>query len=1239
MATYEAFLRSLPAVSELQRLDDVVPHLVELQKRHKLLDVLQRRRQDLKPEFDELQSKESPEEVEELLSELNEKSRVLNDQAKQVRASNTKLTKKESEALDKRQSDCRKERDKLKARLKRARDDESKRQEVSESWKNIDKQMKKASERLITKQDEFRKFLRDIFMRKIMPMHPDKIGALASTTGTTMIYVADEFERLNRAYQELREISAGTTYFMDWEKIQKNQEKSTEDKLTQVFKAPDTRALSANAVPCRCKKPHAAVSHFDLASEACRLELEWNTKFPDDGDTYEIQTLATPADSTEHDINCGEKIRTSIRHVCKQVQVTQDLVFRVRALNMFGCGPWSDEGRETFDEFREQLQRKTEEAKKFTANAERIEAAVSKMVSALPDSPGSSEIGSSSCFLLDARHKALRLLESQQSLTQLPELQATVSMLGQLLMKVDAAGKTCVEALCGHIATALMDSRLRGSSSFEELADWCQNAQKMQRCSRNTLELAGLLKLKEQSNKLMTSSHKLMQEIQTVQNTVPAPYLTQKWSEHVRDILQRTAGPVPFLTFLRRDLHAARRTMTDTAEWRGMLNTIFLGMTSKKALPHWSPSDLIEVSETLLSKEFTNLWSSAQLSKLEESRRLMNDQSSHQAPNGKAKAKAKAKAKMKQNATPQINVPCMYCDKLFPQSQLDIHMSRDCLMRHVSCCNAGCSWEGIALEEEEHQDVCPFALEICVWCYHETQRHQMSHHDCPLVSRSDCCGVCNESFGSLEEQHIPPVFLLYGNKAACSHILCRGCVREWQTAKHKKNDQTSCPLCREVYDGHEPLPAHLILPAEELREEVRLLALPKRALTGSLHWVSPLNVHFSQDSVADIFKQERRAWQRQTLLDTLRYLVDQTIEPPQLEVLDVVWHNDKIFVAGSGNRRLCIWRLLGILMPEKWGMIRVRLKDINDSAISWSDRYTTKCNGDWVEIRNGRYVGKQLEPDAVVGEPGIQWPEALDIFPAHAREKGTRQGPKGRKAGPVPKTLPKSPPACEKTSSSTKLPSENAKAFPKGRPIAKASVAQPPPVPRQTGETRETPSACPTVASKASQAPWCRAASPPASPNLPPPPCSEASSCAAATLLTEGSLHRGQLVPPPPPPPPRSAASLPNATPDMDPKLPESDLPQTSTPAVCRPGPQEPLLTSQPSEPLNQQSKTSELETWLRDLGLESLLPALHDEDIRSPNDLVHATDDDINTFLSQASLSLGKKCAFRRGVASLRAT
>ena len=49
-------------------------------------------------------------------------------------------------------------------------------------------------------------------------------------------------------------------------------------------------------------------------------------------------------------------------------------------------------------------------------------------------------------------------------------------------------------------------------------------------------------------------------------------------------------------------------------------------------------------------------------------------------------------------------------------------------------------------------------------------------------------------------------------------------------------------------------------------------------------------------------------------------------EPQQLETIDVVWHEDQIYVPGTFNRRLCMYRLLAIFHPSRFGLMRIRFQ-------------------------------------------------------------------------------------------------------------------------------------------------------------------------------------------------------------------------------------------------------------------------------------------------------------------------
>jgi hypothetical protein len=77
--------------------------------------------------------------------------------------------------------------------------------------------------------------------------------------------------------------------------------------------------------------------------------------------------------------------------------------------------------------------------------------------------------------------------------------------------------------------------------------------------------------------------------------------------------------------------------------------------------------------------------------------------------------------------------------------------------------------------------------------------------------------------------------------------------------------------------------------------------------------------------------------------------------------------------------------MMAIFQGQRWGMMKVRFCRVEDVA-GWDRKLTTKCNGEWAEVRPGRFVGKRL--DAAVSavkakkggvlkaDPGIVWPEA-----------------------------------------------------------------------------------------------------------------------------------------------------------------------------------------------------------------------------------------------------------------------
>lgn len=143
---------------------------------------------------------------------------------------------------------------------------------------------------------------------------------------------------------------------------------------------------------------------------------------------------------------------------------------------------------------------------------------------------------------------------------------------------------------------------------------------------------------------------------------------------------------------------------------------------------------------------------------------------------------------------------------------------------------------------------------------------------------------------------------------------------------------------------------------------------------GTVCWCSPLDVLFTHDTIGEFFKPfvKNRRRVKLSILDSAQELLRSQEVPKQLEVLDVVWHKDKLYVAGSCNRRLCMYRLLAIFAGDRFGLIKVRVLDKHTPALKFFSKCTTRCGGHVVEIRPGRFVGKTAS--------SVLWRAALELF-------------------------------------------------------------------------------------------------------------------------------------------------------------------------------------------------------------------------------------------------------------------
>lgn len=390
-------------------------------------------------------------------------------------------------------------------------------------------------------------------------------------------------------------------------------------------------------------------------------------------------------------------------------------------------------------------------------------------------------------------------------------------------------------------------------------------------------------------------------------------------------------------------------------------------------------------------------------------------------------------------------VACSDCHQLIRAAEADKHERDLCPCRSVGCdsAHAGCTWRGQFLEKSEHEITCPYAPTQCDWCFELMPQHQMPSHECRVVPAGESCGSCLDSFAELFCTHevLPAVLVCDGLKSCrCPRpTMCVVCALTWR--QKSKDEAPKCAFCQTPYDGVAAFAAHLlelprpkVFPAvDEGQRERKPIKKPhqlrqiselpdrRRAVIGSTHWVSPLQLRFTHDSVSGMFRDFDKLGvrvQNQTILNSLQEVLETCSGgklPKSLDCLDVCWDprdgaavdkesagrisaSGKLFLAGTGNRRLTMWRLLAIFFPEKFRRIKVRLVNGAHPRVKFVQKCTTLCEGRWIQVR--KPLGSLgLHPQIFVGlsahgaadwdaeaedcntkDPGVQWDEAVGLI-------------------------------------------------------------------------------------------------------------------------------------------------------------------------------------------------------------------------------------------------------------------
>lgn len=325
-----------------------------------------------------------------------------------------------------------------------------------------------------------------------------------------------------------------------------------------------------------------------------------------------------------------------------------------------------------------------------------------------------------------------------------------------------------------------------------------------------------------------------------------------------------------------------------------------------------------------------------------------------------------------------VEEKCDCCQEMVRRGDKGAHLQTFCKEARVACENMSCTWTGLRRHAREHAARCPYTLHVCTHCLEEMKQMDVASHQCTPVCENETCSVCMETF-----RKKPPSILMKGSRRACncSCQVCMSCAANWQKKENQETGNPTCPGCRAEFDGITALPATLLVRSPDQAPLRPPLPSRKEMLPGTFWFVSPLDIGFMHDSISECFNPYRKAEEggRQVddkeelkILTSARELLEKGEEPRALEVLDVTWYRDRLYVAGTFNRRLCMYRLLAIFAAERFGLIKVHMVSADEMRLKLKERFTTTCEGRWVEIRPGGRVGQTRDE--------VRWPEAVALL-------------------------------------------------------------------------------------------------------------------------------------------------------------------------------------------------------------------------------------------------------------------
>ncbi len=380
-------------------------------------------------------------------------------------------------------------------------------------------------------------------------------------------------------------------------------------------------------------------------------------------------------------------------------------------------------------------------------------------------------------------------------------------------------------------------------------------------------------------------------------------------------------------------------------------------------------------------------------------------------------------------------VECPQCgEDTIPFWRLDDHTKTECRRRAVPCTHthsAGCTWTGAFEDRSRHLLTCPYTTTECPQCMEIFPQYQRATHKCKQVPPHEDCMVCFESWEALASRGSMPAILLLDGRRSCvckSYLTCIQCAEQVLSGATAENKTPVCPFCRKACNLIAPVSRDLLLSGSKsscaskkqlpARRPPRdddaafeftdpLCRPPVASRVGRTFWVSPLDIRFTHDSVKALFRdyydQNEKAHRcHQGILDSLREVLRQQaagLVPVSLECLDVCWadpqaqatsasssggpsppapgktlppRHPRLYLAGTGNRRLTMWRLLALYRPHQFSLIKVRIVDRADPRVKFDEKCTTQNDGRSICVRGCGKVG--------LSKSELTWKEARDVL-------------------------------------------------------------------------------------------------------------------------------------------------------------------------------------------------------------------------------------------------------------------